>query len=477
MFWQSHRRHSFTSLRWRLSLSYAALVLVVTALLTGVAVHTAATISLAAQREQALSAVIGVASAFSDALGVTLTDPAQAARQQGLAANGRVLWLGPDDRVRIDSFGDARLSGQLLPLPADLADPSVQRAAIYTTGDNWVAYAAAPLALNGRPAGRLLLIRDLSALRHELTELQQRLWLLGGALTLVFICVGLIFSDSLAKPLERVTLAVRRMQAGELHQSVPLAGSREMVDLATAFNDMAARVAALDEQRRSFVADAAHELRTPLASLRALAEGMNEVPGPKPEGIDGFIRQTERLGRLVGSLLTLARLDNPELRLNLAPIRMSNLVQEACWTVKPLAAARQVQLQTEDMADEAWVHGDPDWLHQALVNVLDNAIRYAPTGGWVRLAIGVEDGLARISIEDSGAGVPAEALSRLGTRFYRPAAAREHSTGGNGLGLAIVREVLRLHGGHLVFTSGAGHGLCVTMVLPVAPPEQDLSFL
>lgn len=395
------------------------------------------------------------------------------AEQQGLAANGRVLWLGPDDRVRLDGFGDAGLGGKLFPLPAGLADPSVQQAQIYDTGDHWVAYASSPLTLNGKPAGRLLLIRDLSALQQELAELQRRLWLLGGALAVLFTFAGFLFADSLAKPLERVTLAARRMQAGELHQSVPLAGSRETRDLAAAFNDMADRVAALDEQRRAFVADAAHELRTPLASLRALAEGMSHASGPEQEGLDRFARQTERLSRLVNSLLTLARLDNPELKLNKASLRVSSVIQEACWTIKPLADARQVQLQTPDDVTGSWVYGDPDWLHQALVNLLDNAIHYAPPGGWVRLTVRKEDNLVQIAIEDSGAGVPEEALSRLGTRFYRPAGARERSTGGNGLGLAIVQEIVRLHGGRLGFASPGGQGLCVTVTLPAAPTEQD----
>ncbi|BCV22596.1 sensor histidine kinase [Moorella sp. Hama-1] len=473
MSWQNYRPWpgGFSSLRWRLSASYAALVLLVTALLTGLAVHTAATISLAAQRERARVAVTGVAAAFAGALGTTTADPAQIARQQGLAAGGRVFWLGPDDRVRVDSAGDARLGGQTLPLPAELADASTPRAEIYNTGTSWVAYASTPLVIAGKPAGRLLLVRDLAALRREFTELRRRLWLLGGILTLAFIGGGFIFANSLARPLERLTLAARRMQAGELHQSVPVEGSGEMVSLATAFNDMAIRVAALDEQRRAFVADAAHELRTPLAALRALAEGMNAGPETGPEGLDGFIRQTERLSRLVDSLLTLARLDNPELHLNLVPIRVSNLIQEACWTIKPLAAARRIELQTADSPGEAWVNGDPDWLHQALVNVFDNAIRYAPSGGWVRSWVRVEGGLVLITIEDAGPGVPAEALDRLGTRFYRPAAARERSSGGSGLGLAIVREVLRRHGGNLSFTCPPGHGLCVTMTLPEASPE------
>lgn len=451
----------FSSLRWRLSLSYAVMAVVVTALLTGLAVHTAATISITAQKESALSAIAGVSAGFSDALSTT-SDPALIARQQGLAAGGRVLWLGPDGRVQVDGWGNGSLSGRFLPLPPSLTNSAVQQVVICNTGDNWVAYAAAPLLINQHQAGRLLLVRDLSPLRQEIGQLQRRLWLLGGIFTCLLAVVGLFMANSLARPLEFLTGATRRMQAGDLHQSVPATGSREMVSLAVAFNDMAVRVSKLDEQRRAFVADAAHELRTPLASLQVLAEGME---------LDAFVRQTERLGRLVDELLMLARLDNPELSIVWLPLRVSDVIQEAWWVIKPLAAARQVQLHTEEVNQQLWLQGDPDWLHQAFVNILNNAVRYAPRGGWVRLAVQCREGWLDIIIEDSGVGVPDEVLAQLGTRFYRPSSARERSTGGTGLGLAIVREIMRLHQGRLVFTSPPGQGLIVTMILPAGPAD------
>ena len=268
-----------TGLRWRLAAGFTAGVLLVTALMTGVAIHGEATVSLAAAQSQTLAAVQGVAAAFATAVSGH-ADPARVACEQGLAANGRVLWLGPDGVVRVDGFGDGGLAGSPLVLPPDLADVGVPRAGIYASGGHWVAYAVAPLTINGQPAGRVVLVRDLSALQSELTGLQRRLWLLGGLLALIFTGAGIVFADTLARPLERLTLAVQRMRSGELGQSVPVAGGREIAGLAAAFNDMATRVAALDEQRRDFIADAAHELRTPLASLRALAEVMHQGAGP-----------------------------------------------------------------------------------------------------------------------------------------------------------------------------------------------------
>lgn len=388
----------FDGLRWKLGLCFALLALVVTALLTGTAVYTITTISLDAQRENALSAVSGAATAFSDAITLSTVDPAQSARQLGLAAGGRILWLGPDKVVRIDGEGDTGLAGSYLEPPIDLINQDSPAAQIYTADNRWVAYAVAPFDISGRPAGSLLLIRDLEAVKREFYELRRRLWTAGAFLTLSFTLLGLFAAGSLSRPLEAITRAACDMQAGRLQQSVPVEGSSEIARLTEAFNDMAARVAELDEQRRAFVADAAHELRTPLAALKALAEGME---GDQEE-LKRFIRQIDRLTRLVNNLLTLARLDNPRLKMNPVTMRVTDLLDEALWTVKPIAVKNDVDILVKNREIQAWVLGDPDWLHRALINVLDNAARYTPKMGQVTMSVKAEKGFVHIIIEDTG---------------------------------------------------------------------------
>ncbi|MEG6617271.1 HAMP domain-containing sensor histidine kinase [Peptococcaceae bacterium 1198_IL3148] len=466
MFWLNSK---FTSLRWRLAISYAVIAITVTALLTGLAVQTSLNMSLEAQREKALSSMEGIVAAFSHSL-KSSADPAQAAQQLGLSAGGRLLWLGPDNRVRVDGYGDGSLSGKLLPLPSQLIEPNILRAAIFDTGERWVAYTVAPLKITDKTSGRLLLIQDLSVLRQEEAQLKHRLWLLGGVFSIIFASFGLLLANSMSRPLEHLTHAIGRLQAGELNQSVAVAGGYEIVTLAKAFNNMSARIAKMDEQRRAFIADAAHELRTPLASLQALAEGMNQNSLTKPKELEAFVRQTERLGRLVDSLLLLARLDNPELKINNVPIRVTNLIEEALWVIKPLAAERQIKIHPAE-AKEIWLEGDPDWLHQALVNVLINAVYYSPVGGLVQLKSEAKQGFVYITIQDSGPGVPQHVLAQLATRFYRPATARERNSGGSGLGLSIVKEILGLHRGKLEFASPPGQGLIVRIIVPELPPK------
>lgn len=465
----SDRLHQRTgSLRWRLGISFALLGLVVTALLTGIAVNTITTISLSNQKENALSAVEGAATAFTDAIYKSTADPAQSAHQLGLAAGGRVIWLGPEGVVRVDGEGDTGLAGKYLKLPKELIDQDSPVAQIYTSGNRWTVYATVPLKISNRSAGRLLLVRDLEGVKREFYELRRRLWGAGILLALIFTFIGFLVAKSLARPLEIITKAAQDMEAGNLKQSVPVEGSYEIVSLGKAFNDMAKRVADLDKQRRAFVADAAHELRTPLASLKALAEGM----GGNEEELQGFIRQIDRLTRLVNNLLTLARLDNPQLKINPVSIRLISLLDEVLWTIKPIADERNVHILLNDREVDAWILGDPDWLHRALVNVIDNAVRYSQEGSCVNIRIKIGKNHVYVTIVDKGPGVSRENLSKLGTRFYRPSASRDRRKGGSGLGLSIVKEIIDLHDGCLSFDSVFGKGLSVEISLPRAPAEE-----
>lgn len=472
MYW-SRKQEQLTSrsLRWQLGMSYAVLVIIVTALLTGLALRISSSITLAAESRQALAAVSGAATAFSEALTNPTADLAQVARQQSLACNGRVLWLNTDGTVRLDAFGPSELGGTRLDLPDELISGTTPIARVYNSADGWVTYATAPLPA----AGLVVLVRDISHTWHDLARLRLILWLWGSFLACGFAALGFFYARSVTRPVERLTVAARQMQAGDLEQTVLPGGSNELRQLTSAFNAMAARVAFLDEQRRAFVANAAHELRTPLAALQALAYELQASRDSQKSTLAAFVRQTERLGRTVDSLLTLARLDNPDRAARMIPIRVRNLLLEVCWVMRPMVAQRSLELiLPEELENEPWILADPDWLHLALVNILENSVRYTPPLGKIRIGVSSKRDEVAIQISDSGPGVPAEALAALGDRFFRVSHAREQSNGGSGLGLAIVREIVELHSGRLVFDSPPGQGLIVTIALTAIPePENE----
>ena len=172
MSWRNKPQPAALSLRWQLALSYAALALVITALLTGLAFRTASSMSLAAERRHALAAINGVATAFGEALAQPTADVARVARQQSLASGGRVLWLNADNTVRVDGFEQAALGGSQLTVPNDLTMNTTAEANVYVTESNWLMCASSPVFVSSQNAGSVLLLLDLNGSKQDLYQLR-----------------------------------------------------------------------------------------------------------------------------------------------------------------------------------------------------------------------------------------------------------------------------------------------------------------
>lgn len=465
------------SLRWRISGLFGGVVLLLTALLTGLGIRAMAETQFQTARVSALESVAGASQALSTAMAAHTADLGPVVRSAARAAAGDVYWLS-DGRLLAQS-GSGRPPGVVYTLPT----PAYAEATFAVSRGTWLVVAVAPVAAveaagagTGAANGEVVLTRRLSALQSQLTAIQRRLWGFGAAAALAFAAVGYLLASSVAAPLERLTRAARRMSAGDLGQRVAEQGSGEVAALSRTFNEMASQVATLDALRRRFVADAAHELRTPVAGMQALAEsleagaGVDALPEDVRLGLVGIRRESERLGRLIQQLLALARLENPGVVLSRRPIRAEDAVQEALWLIRPLVAERALDVRVA--ADrEAWLLADPDWLHRAILNVLDNAVRHSPSGAPLEVAVRRRGQRVEIEVADHGAGVPEGEIARLGERFARLSSARERGTGGAGLGLAIVRDVVERHDGAVRFHNRLDGGLRVVLELPAAAPE------
>ncbi len=458
-----------------LALTNALLALAITAALTGLAVRAATSMTLATETSRLRTTAAGAATVFAAQLAQPLIglQLPSAVDTEAAATGSRVLWLDASGVLRADSAGTSPLLGHPLTLPPGLGAGGAS-AALFTRAGTWTGYAAAPVRVRGRLAGTVLLVHSLAAVQRAVGRLRLHLWGLGCLLAAISVLGALSVTSRVTSPLAALTRAARAMEGGDLGQRVAPAGTQDTAQLAAAFNRMAERVAALDDQRRAFVADAAHELRTPLAALRSLADALGTVAPAEMAGeevrdtLAAIGRQTERMGRMVDSLLTLARLDNPELPLRRQALRLGDQLAEALWVLTPLARERGIRVEPPPAEADCRVHGDPDWLGMALLNILDNAFRYSPRGGCVRMDCRVESGHCLVTVRDEGPGVDPALLPRLGTRFFRPHAARERGSGGTGLGLTIAREIAGRHGGRLQFRSPPGSGLEVTLDLPAA---------
>jgi signal transduction histidine kinase len=232
-------------------------------------------------------------------------------------------------------------------------------------------------------------------------------------------------------------------------------------------------IARLDESFQyisRFTADASHELRTPLTVLRgeleAIAAGAH-LDEASRETIGSALEETERLSRIVESLLAISRLDAGEAQMERVSFDLAELTTTTVEQMRLLAEDRDISLGCHINGDVR-VEGDRARIKQVIVNLVDNAIKYTPEGGEVRVLVGSEIDLAVVRVEDDGAGIPEEALPHLFERFYRVDKARSRQMGGVGLGLAIVKSIVTAHGGRVTVEGAEGRGSRFRVQLPLA---------
>ena len=299
--------------------------------------------------------------------------------------------------------------------------------------------------------------------------------------------VGYILSRRLVRRLERLGVAVEALAHGSLSRRAEEGPADEVGQLARRFNVMADRlqktVAELDARKREaeqalaakreLVANVSHELRTPLASISAHAEsllllGDGADSRTRQESLDVLHREARQLSRLVDDLFLLSTAESSGLPLSVRPLEVAPLLAEIAATFQPLARqTRQITLVASADPDLPMVLGDRERIAQVLGNLVRNALRYTPEGGLVSLRAVREGSLVRVIVEDTGVGVPPERLDRIFERFYRGDDARDRESGGAGLGLAIVRELVEAMGGTVAAASVPGEGSSFSFTLPV----------
>ncbi|WP_280307173.1 HAMP domain-containing sensor histidine kinase [Nocardia neocaledoniensis] len=285
--------------------------------------------------------------------------------------------------------------------------------------------------------------------------------------TLTAMAIALVTSQFLAhgitRPLREMTAAARRMAHGDYSFRVRASSRDEVGELAQAFNQMAADLAAADRQRRDLIANVSHELRTPVTALHAVLENIVDgVSEPDPATLRTALAQTERLGLLVSELLDLSSIEAGAFTLDREKVPLAPLLAEVIAEAEVMTAAlgRGVRFTTVIEPPDATVDADRARLHQVLFNLLDNAARHGPAGGEVRVhAAAAPDGTV-LEIADDGPGIPEADRATVFDRFTRGG---RTDGGGTGLGLAIARWVIDLHGGTIAV---ADPGSRIRLVLP-----------
>jgi two-component system, OmpR family, sensor histidine kinase BaeS len=270
----------------------------------------------------------------------------------------------------------------------------------------------------------------------------------------VALAIGSFLARRIARPIERLAAAAQRTAEGDLRATASVEGPAEVRALANAFNVMVDRLAEQDAVRREFVVNASHELRTPLTNLQGYLEALRDgVLPPDPSTFDSLREEVDRLTRLAASLDLLAGANDerpmPE------DLDLGALVRSGVELTAPSFARRSIAVEAS-IAPGVVVHARSDELAQVVSNLLQNAIRYTPGGGHVSVALERAAGDAVVRVANTGPEIPAEDLPRVWERFFRVERSRDRSSGGAGIGLAIVKRLIEEAGGRVGASSEAG---------------------
>lgn len=287
--------------------------------------------------------------------------------------------------------------------------------------------------------------------------------------------LGMWVSDRLLKPIEHIThTAASIVNANDLSTRIPYDGPMDEIGhLAQVFNQTMGRLEQLFSVQQRFVGDVSHELRTPLTSILGNLELMQRY-GYDKDILDSAYREADRMRRMVNDLLLLARADNGELKVVRQPMALDSLVVEVYEETHVLAAKRQLKIVLGKLEDVA-IEGDQDRLKQLLLNLVNNAIKFTPDGGTIKLEAYQQGGRALLVVSDTGIGISEADQKRIFDRFFQADHSRVHREGhdGAGLGLSIVRWIVQAHEGEIKVDSTLGKGTTFTVSLPLDRREPD----
>jgi signal transduction histidine kinase len=323
-------------------------------------------------------------------------------------------------------------------------------------------------AADGRVMGAVFIHTSAQVIQASYRDVLTRMALaliLAAALASVLM---LLVTRGITLPVRRMAGAAERIARGDFDTDIPEQGGDEISRLARSFNAMSKDLKNLEEMRRAFVSDVSHELRSPLTSMQGFLQGILDGTIPsedRAEYLGRVLDETRRMSRLVASLLELSRIESGKVPLEPSRFNINELIGKVLARMEPRIAARRLDVDVRFKQDPCFVRADAERIDQALVNLIDNAVKYVQEGGELIISTSVTGSTATASVSDNGPGIPLEDQPYIFDRFHRVDKART-SGGGTGLGLAITRRILRLHGRDISVSSIPGEGSTFEFTLP-----------
>lgn len=294
----------------------------------------------------------------------------------------------------------------------------------------------------------------------------------------ISVMIGLFVSRMLTNPIRRITGTAKQIRDGDLSARTNMRGDDEIDQLGETFDEMATSLEKDLKHERRLTSDVAHELRTPLMAMLATVEAMQDGVYPTDnEHLETVASETRRLARLVQQMLDLSRMENHTAPMNIEAVDMVELVRGIVNAQELLFHERDLRLRFADetQGKMPFIKVDPDMITQCVINLMSNAMRYTPEGGWVIVTVGLDRKHLTISVSDTGIGIAKEDLSRIFGRFWRADASRAREAGGLGVGLAVTKQIVERHHGFISVESELEKGTTFTIHLPREQQQQPSS--
>ena len=307
-----------------------------------------------------------------------------------------------------------------------------------------------------------------SALNGYVADMFSTFILSAGLMLLISSLLSVVFTTRLTLPLRRIAEAARKFGAGDFSTRVPVEGEDEVAQLAVTFNNMAANLEAIDSSRSNFMGNIAHELRTPMTSVKGFVDGMLDGTIP-PELYNHYLgvvsQEVGRLTRLIQNMLDISKLEAGEYQVNARSYDVWESITGAALAAEQRIESGKIQIQGL-VPERTMVYADPDLVHQVVYNLLDNAIKFTPEEGIIRFGVTRSGGQVTVSIWNTGPGIAPEALPFVFDRFFKEDRSRGLNTRGSGLGLHICKVLVNLSGGKIWVESQEGEWCRFSFTLP-----------
>lgn len=326
---------------------------------------------------------------------------------------------------------------------------------------------------SGKQLGAYRWITSLSNANKKISN--SVLALLVAAILVLAFCAfsGLFFISSIVKPIRDVSNIARKIASGDFNSRIEIKKNDEIGELCDTINYMASELSQAENMKNDFISSVSHELRTPLTAIKGWGETAKMSLGTDEalvrRGIDVVLSEADRLSSLVEELLDFSRMETGRLTVVFQPLNISQLLSESVDMYIELARQQGIELVFTRPAEDITVLGDPNRLKQVFINIIDNAVKYTEKGGQVLVDQISEEGCSRITVKDTGVGIPAQDIDRVKEKFYKA----NKKVRGSGIGLAVADEIVKQHKGLLFLESTEGVGTTVTIVLPLYEPEEE----